>query len=509
MKHRRVETGADGAGTTDDTAPEADGQRTHATLLERIQCLGMLGAIRADAKRRSDAETEVDALSNCLLVNSPDLTHAHVRTLQDKCARMGAFWTPAVSAATHRLPAALWQHLDGFLCWDDSLQLMATCRFMMFVLLGHYPRPNVDVLHPDQMLRAMRAVPGRFTRVGLLEFSAFDLGGDYDWDALHSHIVETFGVGGPSVHTLRMGGDEETWFRMIRCCPNVRAIELTEDYNWDPKDVSRLLEAATECTSLLADVAFDNHLKHALVVPARVSAVEIRYNTHGRLEFEDASQVRSLILPGTADFNMSACGAFVGLERLHYPRLADAAVVGALPRLLELTVHGFTLADGRWIPDSLERLVMHSSFVGHRGLAHCLRPESRLVSVRCDECQFDEDTDTLDDAITHAFRAVAAAGRVAPALRELMLPRVPIDTSANTVAGLVSDGGDIAMLGRDSHAAFDPRFGQHVPVRQGLAADEGLLLLLRSNRCAVGFGSRLVFQGACSKNCVHALATDI
>ena len=494
--------------------------RQHATLLERLQCLGVLSRVASGAKQTGDARARVDAISNCALLASPRLALEHLSALQDKCRDLGRAWSVTPLPFTCALPIALWRHVDGFAQHCDSLRLMATCRQMAVATLGAYPRAHVIAREPRHLLSELRAAPSRFLNVARAEFykSATPVANG-EWAPLIEHVALAFGAAGLPIRTLSMGMSLAHWTELLRCCPNATAIEVgdgayTDD--WLPSDLSRLLDAAKNCTSLVCRVAFDREVADPLRIPARFTHVRVADKVRGGTVFDDPSRLVSLALPTSATGERAFMSKeFSKLERLKQPRLKDAAVIGALPRLRELVVRFFDLFDGLWVPDSLERLDMFRCTMNDVGLAHLLRPESRLVSVRCDECVYRDDYDPSDfrlrsrQAIANsAFALVAKAGGVTPTLRELMLPYDCHLEGTAKVAAFASRSSHIELLGRDSHAAYDPSYGWYGVSRQDAVVPDGLLLLLEANRCVVSFGSRLVFQSECSKNCIHALATD-
>ena len=519
----------------------------HATLLERLQCLGMLGEIVADAARAGDAKTEVDALSNCLLVNSARLTPRHVSTLQAKCRELGKTWAPLPLSA-FAMPAVLWQHVDGFLAHVDSFRLMATCRYMAAATLGPHPCAEAVALDAARLVRDMRAAPSRFLNIGRLEFSDVEPGPgasrpEQEWDLLAAHVRDTIGPGGLNVHRLVAALDAEDWLLLIRVCPGTRTIVVMRtDELWMPSDLTALLAEAGMCTAVVAWNDFCVALGQQLIVPARVTSVHIEKRVLEGIVFEDPSRVISLELPGYHRFgDLKQMHPFAGLRRLMRPQPMSAALIGPLPCLLELSICSFPLDDRSWIPDSLQRLDMVNCRIGHLGLAHCLRPESRLAVIRCNRCTLA--TDGAGDTIVRAFEIVAAAGKVAPGLRELTLPfmpleivvgaatddaqadvqtdaqaEMPVETPVETpdgwcdaagFVGFVTPGnGHVGLLGRGAHACLAPHQVHRAPSRRTVVVPRGLMLLLRSNVCVVGLGVTLDFQSACSKSCVHATATE-
>ena len=514
-RHRTVDPGTSQVAIPDEPSRVAAAAREpeYPTLLGRIQCLGMLGAITGGAAGALDLEARVDALSNMEFVNSPRLTHEHLGVIQRKCARLGQQWRATPLTASH-LPAALWQHVDGFLPEEDSIWLMATCRHLAALTLDRHPLPEAHATDPNHLLQRMRAAPGRFAHVTVLSFRAFLEQLPWQWDALAAAARAA------TVHTL--AGDLRcgSWLALVRCFPRVRAIQIEGlDRAWWPADLSRLLAAARECTSLVADVRFDeaqdavdvDDSMERLVVPARVTHLEVGARVRGGIVFEDASRILSLTLPHYhMPGDVKPMHPFSGLERLYNPEILAAPLIGALPRLLELSVNRFELRDGAWIPDSLQHLRLSYSKLHGAGLAHCLRPASQLVSVHCTYCRY-----FSADAFAKAFSAVAAVGSVAPALRDLVLPRVrslAAATAALRVAATVNraafemDEMSFGFLGRESHAAPDPSCGPlEILAQRQLRIPAGLQLLLESNRCAVSLGAPLVFQAACSANCVHTV----
>ena len=510
--------------------------REHATLLERVQCLGMLAELVADAKRTGDADAELDALGYCALVLSGKATGAHVRRLGDKCRDRGKTWAAVTVIG---LPTALWQHSDGFLHSADSIRLMATSRRML--LSGLSTHSNMTVLDTDHLLRNMRAMPQRYCDLAKLTVSGGDgygSGGGGDGSGqgdgdrvrfrleLLAHVRGTFGDGGWNVRTLAVGGDMATWCAIIGCCPNIEAIELlASDKRWTPSDPWRLMCLADKCTSFAAHVSFTSG---EIAVPARVTAISLRYGVD--IALLDPTRVVSLTLPMHMRRDVApvcSVARCTRLQILRFPELADAAFLGLLPCLLELSVFDFDFADGSWIPDSLKRLTAIACTVNANGLAHCLRPESKLVSIEIERVyngdrDWDSTTDCIYRAILDALATVAKVGRVTPTLRDLVLPAMKTDASAtaggtfiqrdvdtprdvHTAAAVLSGQDGMAFLGRDAHAFFQNR-RDRCDGRLEMVVPAGLQLLLRSNPCVVSFGVPLRFQHACSKSCVHRIA---
>ena len=561
MKHRRATHAVDSSAAI--VAADAGAvavptgvsvERKYATLLERVQCLGMMTEMANEAERAGDLLAEVEALSHLALVQSPRLRLDYLSVIRDKCARRGMSWAPRASG-TRDLPLALWQHVDSFLGQWDSLRLTATCRHMLVATTQAYPRAEIATGNPSHLLRAMRAVPRRFAKIGALNFVRYS---DVrcTWGALTDHIVGTFGVGGLNVTTLKLDGPTNHWFELIRCCPNVAAIEICRGREaCELSRLARLVAAATKCTSLAVRRRVDDDGGARLVLPARISRLVLSSDIE-RLTFADPTRLVAFRAPmhssrtylSTADDTSGppeSAGRFSRLTRLKYARFADAAVIAGLPCLLELVVVNFPLGAPSWVPPSLERLTARGCKIEAAGLAHCLRPESRLVSIRIYNPHADMgERDAAGRVLTAAFDEVATRAGVASGLRELILPPILLETdegtrhafafrpSADALEALdASDAAclapafisapmganvtfgcsahNITFLGRTAHATFEPgRAEARGVISDSLVVPPGLQLLLRSNACAVTFGLPLLFQSACSKSCIHVLVAD-
>ena len=490
----------------------------------------------AEAKRAGDVAAEVDGAASCLLLQSDKLTRAQLDFLKSRCAHLE--WT-ATPLAACSLPLVVWQFVDGFASHANSVRLLATCRFMAALALGAYPRSHVAARDPDALVRDMRAAPRRYLAIGTLAFLSRERSQGWSFDRLTGHIADALGSKWLSVRTLRMSACISSWLAAIRVCPHVRTIALLDsECYFDAANASLVLEAATRCTSFESEMRFRDFAGREqadLVIPAHTTRVALDHSAFGLLVFRDPARVTSLALPRHSEFaGTLPLALFTSLERLHYPQEADFSSSDdrtlalfasperrhypqeadlsssddqALPRLIELALckvepRACSLLSGR-----LEVLHLEECVIGYELLAHLLRPESRLVTLRCRSCEYAAD----ELALERAFEAIALAGSVTHTLRELMLPPMlpPVQLAASagdTTAAFLSTKSS-AFLGRDSHAAFDPCFPRCRMQPERVSTPRGLALLLTSNRCAVGLGSHLVFQPACSRNCIHMLAS--